>query len=95
MTQATPRSKRVELLLNTLVDERFVRHAFVSELVDELDGAAGAAGHEAVARLSEALRAARLLREQLTSGIADTEYKRAIARLIELTRGTAQRDDGC
>ena len=83
MIGATSREKRIELLLEALAEERFVRRAFLSELVDELGGAIGTDGTDSQ---SEPLRSARLLLEKLNAGIPDEEYSKSIARLMELIR---------
>jgi hypothetical protein len=77
MTHGTPRITRIQLLLDILFHERFARCALVAELIEELAGAPGQA---------EAARAARVLLDRVNSGIADPEYKRKIARLMDLTR---------
>jgi hypothetical protein len=74
MTRAIPRTTRIDMLLNILLHERFLRRPLVAELVEELAGAAR----------PEAARAARSLFDRLNVGIADDEYKTTVARLIEL-----------
>jgi hypothetical protein len=74
MTKPLPPTTRIEMLLDVLSDERFLRRPLVAELVEELANAAR----------PEAARAARSLFDRLNAGIADDEYKTTVARLIEL-----------
>ena len=76
MTKAMPADRRVQLLLNTLRGERYVRRSLLWELVDEL-----AAGQDC----ADAGMAVRALLEKLESGIDEREYEARIARIYELT----------
>jgi hypothetical protein len=77
MTKTVPRSKRIELLLNTLLGERYARRPLLAELVEEL--AIETAG-------SEAVRAGRALLERLDAGIDEVEFDGCVEELIALTR---------
>ncbi len=76
MTKTVPRSRRIELLLNTLLAERYARRPLLAEVIDEL--ATETAG-------SEAVRAGRALLERLEEGIDEREFEGSVERLIELT----------
>jgi len=76
MTHTTFQSKRIEVLLNTLFAERHARRALLSEVLEEL---------AAADPLSTALNLGRRILESLDVGMADDEYQRQIAGLIELT----------
>jgi hypothetical protein len=77
MTKTAPRSKRIELLLNTLLGERYARRSLLAELVEELatetDG-------------SEAVRASRALLERLDAGMDEVEFDGCVEELIAMTR---------
>jgi hypothetical protein len=77
MTKTAPRSRRIELLLNTLVGERYARRSLLAELVEELatetDG-------------SEAVRAGRALLERLDAGMDEVEFDGCVEELIAMTR---------
>jgi hypothetical protein len=76
MMKTVPRSRRIELLLNTLLAERYARRPLLAEVIEELatetDG-------------SEALRAGRALLERLEAGIDEREFEGSVEHLIELT----------
>jgi hypothetical protein len=74
MPPTTQPLKRIELLLNTLRAERYVRRALLTELVDELDDSAAYA---------EAARAARALLERLER-LDEAQYERGIASVWDL-----------
>jgi hypothetical protein len=76
MTSTIPLARRIQVLLNTLIGERYVRRALLCELIDELSLA-----HES----ADAVQAGRTLLEQLETGIEESEYQRRIARIVELT----------
>jgi hypothetical protein len=75
MTHTVPRSRRIELLLNTLASERYARRPLLAELIEELSTDAA---H------TEAVRAGRALLERLASDIDESEYGQCIEQLIEL-----------
>jgi hypothetical protein len=77
MTKTVPRSRRIELLLNTLLGERYARRPLLAELVEEL--ATETAG-------SEAFRAGRALLERLDAGIDEVEFDGCVEELIAMTR---------
>jgi hypothetical protein len=78
MTKTVPRSRRIELLLNTLLGERYARRPLLAELVEEL--AMVAPGSE------EAVRAVRGLLDRLDDGIDEIEFDDCIGELIAMTR---------
>ena len=80
MTQAMPRAKRVELLLNALEVEKHVRRPLLAGIIDELAEPADQ---------PEAARAARVLLRQLETGIDEREFARAIQRLRAMTQADA------
>ncbi len=74
MTHSFSPSRRVELLLNTLLDERHARRALLGELIDELD-----------ASNQEAARVARSLQQSLEEPPIDGEaYRKRILRIGDL-----------
>jgi hypothetical protein len=75
VTRATLQSRRIEVLLNTLFAERYARRALLSEVLEEL---------AAANPLSTAVHVGRRIFENLEVGMADDEYQRQIAGLIEL-----------
>jgi hypothetical protein len=78
MTKTVPRSRRIELLLNTLLGERYARRPLLAELVEEL--ATETAGSE------EAVRASRALLERLDEGMDEVEFDGCVEELIAMTR---------
>ena len=76
MTRTISQSKRIEVLLNTLLAERYARRALLSEVLEELAAADAP---------STAMRVGRRILENLKVGMADDEYQRQIAGLIDLT----------
>jgi hypothetical protein len=76
MTKTIPPARRIQLLLNTLLGEKYVRRSLLREVVDEL-----ALGDDH----ADAVSAGRALLERLESGIDQGEYETKIARLCELT----------
>lgn len=78
MTKTAPRSRRIELLLNTLLGERYARRSLLAELVEEL--ATETAGAE------EAVRAGRALLERLDAGMDEVEFDGCVEELIAMTR---------
>ncbi|HZU84413.1 MAG TPA: hypothetical protein VE987_15895 [Polyangiaceae bacterium] len=77
MVKAIPPARRIQLLLNTLRGERYVRRPLLSELLEELTLSQA---HP------DAVRAGRALLERLEAGIDEIEYERRIQGMIELTR---------
>jgi hypothetical protein len=87
MTQTVPRSRRIELLLNTLAGERYARRPLLAELIEEL---ATDPEHP------DAVRAGRALMERLASDIDEREYGQLIEQLIELAQvGPQTTRPGC
>jgi hypothetical protein len=78
MTKTVPRSRRIELLLNTLLGERYARRPLLAELVEEL--AMVAPGSD------DAVRAGRALLDRLDDGIDEVEFDDCIEELIAMTR---------
>ena len=81
-------TRRIELLLDALAEERFLRRPLVTELVFELR----IEGREFAEGQWEAFWAAQRLLDRLMTGISEAEYKSSIARLIDLTRGALKVD---
>jgi hypothetical protein len=81
MTKAIPAARRIQLLLNTLLGERYIRRSLLLELVDELTDGDGHA---------DAMLAGRALLERLESGLDEGEYEARISRIYELTAPTNQ-----
>jgi len=81
-------TKRIELLLDALEHERFLRRPLVAELVFELR----IEGREYAQGQWEAFWAAQRLLARLNTSIGEAEYKSSIARLVELTRGALEVD---
>jgi hypothetical protein len=78
MTNSFPPSRRVELLLNTLLDERHARRALLGELIDELE-----------ASNQEAATVARSLQQSLEKPPIDGEvYRKRILRISDLALHT-------
>jgi hypothetical protein len=74
MTHSFSPSRRVELLLNTLLDERHARRALLGELIDELE-----------ASNQEAARVARSLQQSLEEPPIDGDvYRKRILRISDL-----------
>jgi hypothetical protein len=74
MTHSFPPSRRVELLLNTLLDERHARRALLGELIDELE-----------ASNQEAATVARSLQQSLEEPRIDGDaYRKRILRISDL-----------
>jgi hypothetical protein len=77
MMKTVPRSRRIELLLNTLLAERYARRPLLAEVIEELsrekDG-------------SEAARVGRALLERLESGIDEREFEGCVEQLIAMTQ---------
>ncbi len=69
--------KRIELLLNTLRGERYVRRALLTELLDEFAGAPA---------YGDAARATRAVLARLEV-LNDVQYEREIARVRDLACG--------
>jgi hypothetical protein len=81
MTHTVPRSRRIELLLNTLASERYARRPLLAELIEELS---------TDPEHPEAVRAGRALLERLASDMDEREYGRRIEQLIELANAAPQ-----
>jgi hypothetical protein len=77
MMKTVPRSRRIELLLNTLLAERYARRPLLAEVIDELSTEMGA---------SEAVRVGRALLERLDSGIDEREFEGCVEQLIAMTQ---------
>jgi hypothetical protein len=77
MTKTVPRSRRIELLLNTLLGERYARRPLLAELLEEL------ASETAWA---EAVRAGRALLERVDAGIDEVEFDGCVEEIIAMTR---------
>jgi len=77
MTKTVPRSRRIELLLNTLLGERYARRPLLAELVEELASETDG---------SDAVRAGRALLERLDEGIDEVEFDGCVEELIAMTR---------
>jgi hypothetical protein len=81
MTHTVPRSRRIELLLNTLAGERYARRPLLAELIEEL---------ASDTQNPDALRASRALMERLAFDIDEHEYGQRIEQLIELAHAGPQ-----
>ena len=95
MTSVVPPARRIELLLNTLHGERYLRRPLLTEVLEQL-----ADTHARV----ELLRAVRALLDRLEEGISEADYEGQLAlvldelipasafrHFVELVRGRAQR----
>jgi hypothetical protein len=81
MTHSFSPSRRVELLLNTLLDERHARRSLLGELIDELD-----------ASNKEAATAARSLQQSLQDASIEFDaYRKRIVSISDLTRHSPSR----
>jgi hypothetical protein len=77
MMKSVPPSRRIELLLNTLLAERYARRPLLAEVVEELAMETGP---------SEAVRVGRELLERLDSGIDEREFEGCVEKLIAMTQ---------
>jgi hypothetical protein len=77
MMKSVPPSRRIELLLNTLLAERYARRPLLAEVVEELATEVGA---------SDAVRVGRALLERLDSGIDEREFEGEVELLIAMTQ---------
>jgi hypothetical protein len=76
MSHTASPAKRIDVLLNTLVGERYVRRPLLSELVDELTR---------MNERPEAVRAGKALIARIDSGVDEVDYEHDLERVIELT----------
>jgi len=76
MTKTMQPGKRIELLLNTLHGERYVRRALLTELLDEFAVSPA---------YQDAARAARAILDRLDS-LSELQYEREISRIWDLAR---------
>jgi len=76
MPKTLPPVKRIDVLVNTLVGERYARRPLLSELLDELSQTNDR---------PEAIVAGRALLAKLDSGIDELEYEESMGRIVELT----------
>jgi hypothetical protein len=79
MMKTVPRSRRIELLLNTLLAERYARRPLLAEVIEELSSERDG---------SEAVRVGRALLARLDSGIDEREFEGCVEELIAITQRT-------
>ena len=80
MTHTFPQTKRIQVLLNTLLGERHARRALLAELIDEL---ATAPSQHVAARAARAL-----LRSLDEPPVEDDLYRKRILRIGDLAKAS-------